>query len=185
MGSMTDDGDAQPTAALPAEVVQEVQRTLHDLVSVRLAPSAWPAVAGDLARLDAAVARQDAAAVRATLVPLSQAAFEGKVRGRLAGAGTRTPAVVPTKRSAVLPLVGAACAAAMMLIGYQIGGAAVLAGTAALSVFVFGVALAGTRAARDRAEAVRERKLAPTAERTEPPPTVVRSAIADIEAHLG
>lgn len=185
MGPMTDDGDAGATEGLPAEVAQEVRRTLRDLGSVRLAPTAWPAVAGDLARLDAAVARHDAAAVRAALVPLSQAAFEGKVRGRLAGAGTRTPAVVPTKRSAALPIVGAVCAAVMMLIGYQIGGATVLAGTAVLSVFVFGVAVAGTRAARDRADAARERRLAPTAERTDPPPTVVRSAIADIEAHLG
>jgi hypothetical protein len=182
---MTDDAEAQPAAELPADVAGEVRRTLHDLGSVRLAPSAWPALAGDLARLDAAVAQRDVPAVRGALVPLSQAAFEGKVRGRLAGAGTRTPAVVPTKRSAVLPLVGAVCAAAMMVIGYQIGGATVLAGTAVLAVFVFGVALAGTRAATARATAARERKLAPTAERTESPPTVVRSAIADIEAHLG
>jgi hypothetical protein len=181
MGAMTDDAEAQ----LPADLALEVRRTLHDLGSVRLAPSAWPAVAGDLARLDAAVAQRDAPGVRAALVPLSQAAFEGKVRGRLAGAGTRTPAVVPTKRSPALPLVGAVCAAAMMLIGYQIGGGAVLAGTAVLALFVFVVALAGTRAARTKADAVRERRLAPTAERTDPPPTVVRSAIADIEVHLG
>jgi hypothetical protein len=185
MGPMTDDGDAQQAGTLPPDVAGEVRRTLRDLGSVRLAPSAWPAVAGDLARLDAAVAQRDVAAVRAALVPLSQAAFEGKVRGRLAGAGTRTPAVIPTKRSAALPLVGALCAATMMFIGYQIGGATVLAGTAVLSVFVFGVAVAGTKAARDRAEVARERKLAPTAERTDAPPTVVRSAIADIEAHLG
>jgi hypothetical protein len=176
--------DPSPPTPLSEEVATEVRQTLHDLASVRLAPSAWPAVAGDLARLDAAVAARDERSIRAALVPIAQAAFEGKVRGRLAGKGSRTPAIVPTKRTAALPVVGAVCAALLMGLGYLIGGGVVLAATAALALFVLAVALAGTRAARVKADALRDRRLAPSAERTDAAPTVVRSAIVEIERHL-
>jgi hypothetical protein len=44
---------------LPEGLVREVRRTIGDLRRVQLAAMAWPAVAGDLARLAAAVARRD------------------------------------------------------------------------------------------------------------------------------
>ena len=71
------------------------------------------------------------------------------------------------------------------MIGYLLGGWVVAAATAVLALFIFGVALAGTQTTRDRLEQRRARGLAPTAERTEPAPTVVTHAIAQLEARLG
>jgi hypothetical protein len=172
------------TEPLPGPLAEEVRRTLHDLRSVRLASQAWTALAGDIARLDAAVERGDEPAVRAALVPVSQAAFEGKVRGRLAGTGTRAPAVVPTKRSAALPVVGVVCGALILGLGYLIGGTWVLAGSAAFALFIFVVALAGSRVTASRARARQDSKRAPTAESVYPPPRVLRDAVERIEASL-
>jgi hypothetical protein len=171
---------------VPVELARDVRRILADLRLVRLAATAWPAVAGDLARLDAAIARDDLEAVRSALVPLSQATFEGKVRGRLAAADQRAAVVVGTKPTSALPLVGGVSALVLIVIGYLLGGWVVAAGTAVFALFVFGVALAGTHTTRDRLEQRRRAKgLAPTMEPTEPAPTVVTHAIAQIEARLG
>lgn len=157
---------------------------LTDLRAARLAATAWPAVAGDLARLAAAVDRGDADGVRAALVPIGQATFEGKVRGRLAGAGRPAAMVVATKPTSALPVVGAASALVLLGIGYLLGGWLVAAVTGAFSLFIFGVALAGTRTNRDRVER-RRRTLAPSAEPTEPAPRLVAEAIARVDASLG
>ncbi len=169
---------------MPAEVVREVRHTIGDLRRVRLASTAWPVVAGDLARLEAAIARDDLDAVRGALVPLSQATFEGKVRGRLAGAGGRSAMVVGTKPTSALPLVGAVSAIVLIVIGYLLGGLAVAIGTGVLALLIFGVALAGTQTTRERLER-RAGTLAPTAEATERAPTVVTDAIGQIERRLG
>ena len=170
---------------LPAELAREVRLTIGDLRRVRLAATAWPAVAGDLARLEAAIARDDLEAVRAALVPLSQATFEGKVRGRLAAADRPAAVVVGTKPSPALPVVGGISAVVLVVIGYLLGGWVVAAVTAVFALFILGVALAGTQTTRNRLEQRRSRGLAPTAERTEPAPTVVTDAIHQIEARLG
>jgi hypothetical protein len=169
---------------LPAELSREVRGTIGDLRRVRLASTAWPAVAGDLARLEAAIARDDLEAVRVALVPLSQATFEGKVRGRLAAADRPAAVVVGTKPTSALPIVGGLSAVILIVIGYLLGGWLVAAGTAVLALCILGVALAGTHTTRERLER-RARGMAPTMERTEPPPTVVTHAIAQIEARLG
>ena len=166
------------------ELAREVRRTLGDLRRARLAATAWPAVAGDLARLEAAIARDDLDAVRAALVPLSQATFEGKVRGRLAAAGTRPALVVGTKPTTALPLVGGVSAVVLVVIGYLLGGLPVAIGTSVLALFVFGVALAGTRTTKERLDR-RARTRAPTAEPTEGAPTVVTDAIGQIEPRIG
>jgi hypothetical protein len=170
---------------VPAELARDVRRILTDMRRVRLAATAWPAVAGDLARLEAALARDDLEAVRAALVPLSQATFEGKVRGRLAGADQRAAVVVGTKPTSALPLVGGLSAVVLVVIGYLLGGWLVAAGTAVFAAFIFGVAVAGTHTTKDRIEQRRARNLAPTMEPTEPAPTVVTQAIDQIEARLG
>jgi hypothetical protein len=167
--------------ALEPELGQEVRRTLTDLRQAQLAATAWPVVAGDLARLAAAVERGDADLVRASLVPISQATFEGKVRGRLAGADKPAAMVVATKPTSALPLVGAVSAAILILIGYLLGGWVVAAATGVFALFIFGVALAGTRTTKDRLEHRRSKGLAPTMEPTEPVPTVVADAISRIE----
>ena len=173
----------EPTSLSPP-LAEEVRRTLADLRSVRLASQAWNVLAGDLARLDAAVARGDETSVRSALVPVAQAAFEGKVRGRLAGTGTRAPAIVPTKRSPALPIVGAICAAIILGLGYFIGGTWVLLGCALFAIFVLVVAVAGSRVTATKAMARRSR-LAPTAEPVYPPPRALGDAITRIETSLG
>jgi hypothetical protein len=170
---------------LPAELAHDVRRTIGDLRRVQLAATAWPAVAGDLARLEAAIARDDLEAVGTALVPLSQATFEGKVRGRLAAADRPAALVVGTKPTSALPLVGGVSAVILIVIGYLLGGWAVAAVTALFALFILGVALAGTQTTRDRLDHRRAKGLAPTMEPTEPAPTVVTHAIAQIEARLG
>jgi hypothetical protein len=170
--------------ALPPELETEVRRTLADLRQSRLAATAWPVVAGDLARLAVAVERGDAALARASLLPISQATFEGKVRGRLAGADKPAAVVVATKPTRALPVVGGVSAAILVVIGYLLGGWPVAAATAVLGLFVLVVAVAGTRTTRDRLDQRRSRGLAPTMEPTEPVPTVVADAITRIEALL-
>jgi len=169
---------------LPADLSREVHRTLTDLRAAQLAATAWPAVAGDLGRLAVGVERSDPDLVRAALVPISQATFEGKVRGRLAGADRRAAMVVATKQTSALPAVGAFSAAVLILIGYLLGGWLVAAGASAFALFIFGVALAGTHTTTDRRAHRRSQGLAPTMESTEPAPTVVADAINQIEALL-
>jgi len=169
---------------LPADLAREVRRTIGDLRRVQLAATAWPAVAGDLARLAAAVERHDVEAVQAALVPVSQATFEGKVRGRLAAADQPAAMVVGTKPTSALPVVGAVSALILIVIGYLLGGWAVAALTAVFAAFIFGVALAGTRTTKDRLDQRRAKGLAPSMESTEPPPIVVTDAIGKIEASL-
>lgn len=171
-------------AELPPDLADEVRRTLLDLRRARLAATAWPVVGGDLARLSSAVERGDATLVRSALVPISQATFEGKVRGRLAGADKPAAMVVATKQTSALPMVGAVSAVLLVVIGYLLGGWGVAAGTSVLALFIFGVALAGTRTTKDRTDLRRRRGLAPTMEPTEPVPTVLADAIGQIEARL-
>jgi len=169
---------------LPVDLEREVRRTLTDLRSVQMAASAWPVVAGDLGRLAVAVERGDPGGVRSTLNPVAQATFEGKVRGRLAAADKPAAMVVATKQTSALPAVGFVSAATLIGIGYLLGGWLVAAATSAFALFIFGVALAGTRTTKDRLEQRRSRGLAPTMEPTEPVPVVVADAIARIEALL-
>ena len=161
-----------------------MRRTLGDLRRVQLAATAWPAVAGDLARLAAAIERSDGEAVRATLVPISQATFEGKVRGRLAAADQPAALVVGTKPTSALPIVGGVSALILIGIGYLLGGWVVAGLTAVFALFIFGVALVGTRTTKDRIDQRRAKGLAPTMEPTEPAPTVVTDAIGRIERRL-
>ena len=141
---------------------------------MQLAATAWPAVAGDLARLEAAIARDDLEAVRGALVPLSQATFEGKVRGRLAAADQPAALVVGTKPTSALPIVGGVSARDPRSSSATCsGGWLVAAVTAVFALFIFGVALAGTQTTKDRIDQRRAKGLAPTMEPTEPAPTVV------------
>jgi hypothetical protein len=171
-------------AGLPSDLGRDVHRTLGDLRGARLAATAWPAVAGDLARLASGVERGDEAVVRQAVIPVSQAAFEGKVRGRLAGADRVAPLVAPTKKTSALPLVGGVSALLLLVIGYLLGGWPVALVTAVLALGIFAVALAGTHTSTDRRAQRRAKGLAPSMEPTEPAPIVVTDAITRIEAML-
>lgn len=172
-------------ADLPDDLVREVCQTLGDLRVTHLAATAWPVVAGDLGRLASAVERGDEEAVRTALVPVAQATFEGKVRGRLAGAGRAAAYVATTKQTSALPVVGAGSAVVLIGVGYLIGGVPIAALTALFAVFIAAVAYAGSHSNRARRERRQALALAPTKERTEPVPLVVREAIARIEGQLG
>lgn len=169
---------------LPKDMVREARQTLADLRVVHLAGSAWPVIAGDLARLARALDRRDPEAVRSALVPIAQATFEGKVRGRLAGSNRAAAYVAATKPTTALPMVGAISAAVLILVGYLLGGWEVAALTSAFALFIFGIAYAGTHTNRERMDRRRAQSLAPTGERTEPVPRVVAEAITSIEERL-
>jgi hypothetical protein len=171
-------------APLPLDLAREVRQTLKDLRQARLAATAWPVVAGDLGRLASAVEHRDDELVRKALVPISQATFEGKVRGRLAGANRAAGYVAATKQTSALPAVGLVSAALLMIVGYLIGGSLVAAGTAVLSLFIFAVAYVGSRSNLERVERRQRETMAPTMERTEPAPSVVAEALTRIEAAL-
>ena len=171
---------------LPKEVGREVRRTLADLRSAHLAATAWPVVAGDLGRLAKAVDQRDDEAVRKALMPVAQATFEGKVRGRLAGAnraaaymGNTGPGLLRSPLLLLaLPLVLLAAWAAQVLVGLWLAGAVL-----GLAVVAVGLWMR----ARDNPDGVERRQreaMAPTMERTEPIPSVVAEAIHRIEAAL-
>ncbi|MEX2293313.1 MAG: CATRA system-associated protein [Acidimicrobiales bacterium] len=172
------------SAPLPKDVEREARQILGDLRIAHLAATAWPVVAGDLARLASAFDHGDVDAVRAALVPISQATFEGKVRGRLAGANRAAAYVTATKQTSALPAVGAASAALLMLVGYMLGGWPVAAVTAVFSLFIFSVAYAGSHGNRERLERRHAQAFSPTKERTEPAPSVVAEAIENINQRL-
>ena len=172
-------------ADLPRDLAREVRQTLADLRVTHLAATAWPVVAGDLGRLAHAVEHGDDESVRKALVPISQATFEGKVRGRLAGSNRAAAYVAATKQTSALPFVGAVSGAILIVVGYLLGGWLVAAGTAVFALFIFGVAYAGSHTNRDRVERRQREGMAPTMERTEPVPSVVAEAIDRIEAQLG
>ena len=66
----------------------------------------------------------------------------------------------------------------------MVGGGVVAALTTVFALFIFAVALAGTRTTKDRLEHRRSKGLAPTMEPTEAAPTVVADAITRIEGLL-
>jgi hypothetical protein len=173
-----------PTEPLSEELVASVRRTLDDLCRIELAVTAWPTVAGDLARLEATLARNDEAAVRKSMLPLTQAAFEGKVRGRLAGADRRAAFVTATKPTSSLPIVGAVSGAILVVLGYLLGGAVGLVLSMLFALFIFGIAVAGTRTNAERTEERRARRASPTRETTQRAPAAVVSAIRQLEAEL-
>lgn len=171
-------------AALPKDLAREARQALADLRVSHLAATAWPVVAGDLARLAHTLEHGEVEAVRRALVPISQATFEGKVRGRLAGSNRAAAYVNATKQTSALPFVGAVSAGLLMLVGYLLGGWPVAGVTAVFSLFIFGIAFAGTHTNRDRLERRHAQALSPTMERTEPVPSVVAEAIEHINQRL-
>jgi hypothetical protein len=172
------------TVPIPPPLLEQIRAALRDLRAARLSTLTWPAVAGDLARLSAALERGDGEAVEHALLPVAQTAYEGKVRRRLAGAGGRAAMVSATKPTSSLPIVGAVCGALICGLGYLLGGGLVLAGTAVFGLFIFGVAVAGTRTNAERTEDRMARRASPTREAHEPAPPAVRVAIAELERSL-
>jgi hypothetical protein len=171
-------------ADLPPDLVAQVRAGLRDLRNARLSSTAWPAVAGDLARLASAVSHGDPRAVQQAFVPVSRLAYEGKVRSRLAAADRRAALVTATKPTSSLPVVGAVCGALLCGLGYLLGGGLVLLGTFLFGLFIFGVAVAGTRTNAERTEDRRARRASPTREALLPAPLAVAEAVDRLDAEL-
>ncbi|HSL59825.1 MAG TPA: hypothetical protein VK866_18395 [Acidimicrobiales bacterium] len=168
---------------LPPDLVAEVRRSIRSLVGARLDPARWDEAHAHLRRLGEAVVAGDAEATRAGLVPVAQAGFEGAVRRRLGAPRGSAPAVIPTKRTSGLPLVGAVCAAILLLLGWLLGGGLLLVGTGLLAVGVLGVALAGTRTNLARTQR-RHAAQRPTDDLAVDTPPEVLALVAEIERAL-
>lgn len=173
---------------MPTELPRDLRRTLHrvlaDLRVAHLAGTAWPVVAGDLGRLDKAVAQGEPEAVTKALVPIAQAGSEGRVRGRLAGADRAAAYVGSSRPSAVVPLVGALVGVALVVAAYLFGGGWMAGGIALVVLAVTAVVHTGRRARAGHLERRHAQAFSPTKERTEPAPRVVLQAIDEIEAAL-
>ena len=103
---------------------------------------------------------------------------------RLLSVDPRAAVVTATKQTSALPAVGAVCGVLLCGLGYLIGGGLVLVATAAFGLFIFGVAVAGTRTNAERTEDRLARRASPTREALEPPPVAVVQAIVSIESAL-
>ncbi|MSO86591.1 MAG: hypothetical protein EXQ71_03600 [Acidimicrobiia bacterium] len=160
----------------------DLRRTLADLQALSLEATAWVAVLADLNRIADALEAEADAMTRAMLLSLSQAAFEGKVRQRLAGADGRAALVIATKPTSALPVVGALSAVALIGVGYLLGGPSVALLAGGFALFIFGVALAGTHTTKDRVDRSRTPVAGPEA--IEVAPRVVIDAIRRIEGLL-
>lgn len=134
-----------------------------ELDRMRLAPDDWESVRAELAELDPD--RPDETAV-------TQIVFEARVQQRFHG-GRAASTLPPTKQTSALPWVGLVCAGVLLGVGGALGGGIVLAGVAALGVFVFGIALAGSRVAHRRGTSVDEEPREPPA----PMPPSVRAVV--------
>ena len=84
----------------------------------------------------------------------------------------------PTKRTSALPWVGLVCGGLLLAVGGALGGGPVLVGVALLGLFVFGIAMAGSRVTHSRPAA----SGASPAEAPVPPPDSVRDEIGRLRS---
>jgi hypothetical protein len=164
------------------ETADEVRATLDELAAARLPSPTWSSLTGHLDHLGSALAADDEVGVRAALVPVNRAAFEAKVRNRLGAPRAGAGIVVPTKKTPALPVVGAICAALLIVLGWQLGGGIVAVATALLGLLVLAVALAGTRTNAERT-AARQARSAGTDDRV-PAPGEIAGRIAELRARV-
>ena len=144
----------------------EVRRLLDDLAAMRLPVSEWAAVEEALRAVEPGAAGSDER--------ISQVVFEARVHRRFHG-GRAASTLPPTKRTSALPWVGLVCGALLLAVGGALGGGPVLIGVALLGLFVFGIAMAGSRVTHARAG---ER----TTEVAEPVVPIPRSTSAVVDA---
>ena len=158
--------DSLESASLTSPEWAEVSTALD---AVLVLCSSGPLDTPDERRLDEAEVR------------LRNLAFTNQVRSRLGGSGRPAPVVAPTKQTPALPIAGFVCGGALLVLGWSLGGGIMLAGTAALALFVIGIAVAGTTT-------VAERRRPPPPDRqrdpTVPPPADVTTRIVAVRGAL-
>ena len=125
--------DRQPT--------DEIRRLLDDLSGMHLSPTEWASVEAELAAVDP----HDPGAVDR----ISQVVFEARIQRRFHG-GRASSTLPPTKKTSALPWVGLVCAGLLLAVGGALGGGPVFVGVALLGLFVFGIAMAGSRVTHAR-----------------------------------
>lgn len=119
----------------------ELRDLVDDLTTMRLRPREWT-------RLEEQLRAVDPSAPDA-VERVSQVLFEARVQRRFQG-GRASSSLPPTKQTSALPWVGLVCGALLLAVGGALGGGPVLIGVAALGVFVFGIAMAGSRVTHSR-----------------------------------
>ena len=157
---------------------QPPRRALVDaaerLGRVELTAAEWEEIGSAVEQAIADLASDRTDRVEPVVTELANTAFRAQVRDRL-GSTRDAPAVVPTKPSRALPGVGLVCAAMLMALGWALGGLVVLVGTAGFALFIFAVAMAGTRSVANR----RARTMPPTPrEPVAPAPPPIRDALS-------
>jgi hypothetical protein len=145
----------------------EVRRLLDDLAAMRLPASEWADIEDALRGIDPGTPGSGER--------ISQVVFEARVHRRFHG-GRAASTLPPTKRTSSLPWVGLVCGALLLAVGGALGGGPVLVGVALLGLFVFGIAMAGSRVTHAR---VGER----SAEATEPVVPMPPSTAAVVATH--
>ena len=138
---------------------------LDELAAMRLQPAEW-ADLGDELR---AVSAHDRDA-------LAQVVFEARVHRRFHGGRARST-LPPTRKTSALPWVGLVCGGLLLAVGGALGGGPVLVGVALLGIFVFAVAMAGSRVTHARPAASGGSTTEPV-----PPPDFVREEIARLRS---
>jgi hypothetical protein len=133
-----------------ADSIVRLREALGSLRGVALPPLDWAEVTHTLDTALHALTESDDDRVEQASVELSNAVFRAKVQVTLGTGHQQAPAVAPTKQTPALPLVGVACGALLLGLGFALGGGVVLAGTAVLALFVVGVAVAGTTSVNRR-----------------------------------
>ncbi len=119
---------------------------LDDLREMRLPAAEWSRIETEVRHLcDAAAGGVDVDQ------EVTQLVFEARVQRRFQG-GRRAGTLPPTKQTTALPWVGLGCGALVLAVGGALGGGPVLVAVALLGLFVFGIALAGSRVAHRRRE---------------------------------
>ena len=142
----------------------EIRHLLDDLAAMRLPPSEWAGIEAALREVPTGAGAEER---------ISQVVFEARVHRRFHG-GRAASTLPPTKRTSALPWVGLVCGALLLAVGGALGGGPVLVGVALLGLFVFGIAMAGSRVTHARAG---ERTTEPTEPAVPMPPST--AAVVD------
>ncbi len=128
----------------PGEGAGELERVLDELLEARLLPGDWAMIGVEL---QAVVEERGDTGHRPEAVHrLAQVTFEARIQQRFHG-GRSATTLPPTKQTSALPWVGLVCGGVLLLVGGSLGGGPVFVGVALLGLFVFGIAMAGSRVA--------------------------------------
>lgn len=160
------------------DLFDETRRLLTELDGKRFDPVGWSEVGVAAQHLEEALENRELVAIKAATRMLSQAMFEANVRGtftRELRGRQAVPAVVPTKRTSSLPIVGLVCGVPILAIGYLLGGGLLLVLAVIFEVFILVVALAGSRVANRPAD------VDDGAEPPTPPPAEISARLERIE----